>query len=222
MGPPGVGKGTYAQRASKALQLPHIAAGDAVRKEIKENSPLGLQMKQYTDNGKLVPDSLILEIMKKRLSEPDTKVGFLLDGFPRTIPQAEGLDEMMKLHLVINMQQREDILILKISSRRQCSKCGKVYNYADITEGNLRMPPLVPKVEGVCDDCGSKGTIYQRDDDKEEVVRHRLDIYKKETHPLIEYYSKQGIVRDFMVTGGAEALMPSMLELIRSNIPAKK
>eukprot|EP01027_Heterolobosea_sp_BB2_P015948 GEZU01022772.1.p1 GENE.GEZU01022772.1~~GEZU01022772.1.p1 ORF type:complete len:184 (-),score=50.33 GEZU01022772.1:419-970(-) len=173
-------------------------------------------MKKYAESGQLVPDEIIAKIIKNRLQESDVHDGFLLDGFPRTLNQAKLLSTFVQLDLVINMQQSDHILITKIASRKQCGNCGTVYNYADINEGSLKMPPIVPKVEGVCDNCGAVGKIYQREDDREEVVRRRLEVYKQETHPLIEYYTSEAggkILKNFMVTGGADELMPKMLEL---------
>eukprot|EP00695_Tsukubamonas_globosa_P000243 TRINITY_DN1180_c0_g1_i1.p1 TRINITY_DN1180_c0_g1~~TRINITY_DN1180_c0_g1_i1.p1 ORF type:complete len:218 (+),score=102.86 TRINITY_DN1180_c0_g1_i1:65-655(+) len=145
-GPPGVGKGTYASRVSAALNIPHIAAGDLVRAEIKNNTAMGRDMQAFSEKGQLVPDSMMVELMAKRLQQPDTKDHFLLDGFPRTIPQAQMLDKTVGLDLVLNLIQREDILISKIASRRVCKGCGFNYNLADIRVGDIHMPPLAPKV----------------------------------------------------------------------------
>jgi len=213
LGAPGVGKGTYASRIGPQMGIPQISTGDLVRKEIKEQTELGGRIKEYSDKGLLVPDEIVTEMLKRRLEEDDTKEGFILDGFPRTIKQAELLEGITGIDLVININLREDVLIRKIAARRVCRECGDTYNIADIQEDGINMPPLSPKKEGVCDKCG--GSIYQRDDDKEDVVKDRLSIYQKETSPLIEYYRKKGILKEFQVVAGPEKMVPKLIELIR-------
>ena len=139
--------------------------------------------------------------------------GFILDGFPRTIEQAKALDESFPLDLVLNLTQTDEILIKKIESRRNCQQCGKGYNLADIKLPNLHMPPILPKVDGICDDCG--GNLIQREDDKLEVVENRLNDYKKTTFPLVEFYTKKNILKDFPITGGVKQLLPDLLKLMK-------
>lgn len=212
LGAPGVGKGTYASRISPQLGIPQISTGDLVRKEIKQRSELGEKVKEFSSKGLLVPDEIIIEMLEKRLQEPDCKKGFILDGFPRTLPQAQALEKITNIDKVINISLREDIIVRKIAARRVCQECGEVYNIADIHEGDIHMPPLAPKREGVCDTCG--GSLFQREDDKEAVVKDRLDVYKKQTAPLIDHYKKKGLVIDFEVTGGPDKMVPKLLKLI--------
>lgn len=209
LGAPGVGKGTYASRASEILKIPTISTGDLVRQQIKEGNQ---ELKKYTDKGELVPDDVIIKMLVSSIK--DIKTGYILDGFPRTLYQAETFDSMVKLDFVVNLEQSEDVIIKKIASRRCCPTCGKVYNLADIKFPNgIHMPPLLPKKEGICDVEGS--ALIQRDDDKEEVVKHRLTIYNKTTLPLVEYYKNKGILRSFSVLGGVKELLPSFIELLK-------
>lgn len=213
LGAPGVGKGTYASRAAKVLNIPHLAAGDMIRAEIKSQSALGKQMTQYTQAGKLVPDELVNEIIVSQLKVYEHgNQGYLLDGFPRNLSQAQSSD--LKLDSVINLTQSEEIIVRKISGRRVCSQCGANYNLEYIKEEGLDMPPILPKVEGVCDSCGAHDSLVQRPDDNREVVLRRLVEYRNETEPLIAYYENRGILKTFKVTGGAEELLPSFLELL--------
>jgi adenylate kinase len=214
LGAPGVGKGTYASRAAKVLNIPHVAAGDIIRSEIKSQSPLGKQMSMYTQSGRLVPDELINDLIVSHLRQYEA-LGFLLDGFPRNLTQARSTN--LQLDSVINLVQSEDVIIRKISGRRVCSNCGTNYNVEYIKEGELDMPPILPKKEGICDVCGSKDSLIQRPDDNKEVVKRRLLEYKNETEPLVNYYENLGILRIFRVTGGAEELLPKFLELLHSD-----
>jgi adenylate kinase len=147
------------------------------------------------------------------LSKIKNEKGFILDGFPRNVAQAEALNKELPLDLVLNLTQKDDILIKKIESRRACQHCGRGYNLADIKIGTIHMPPLLPKVEGICDDCGGK--LIQREDDKLEVVQSRLELYKKSTFPLVEYYTKKGILKNFPVIGGVKELLPSLVKLMK-------
>jgi len=212
LGPPGVGKGTYASRIGPKLGIPHISTGDLFREHIKNQTELGKEAKNYIDRGELVPDELTIQMLKERIEQPDCEKGFILDGFPRTIPQAEALDKITTIDKVVNISLREDIIVRKIAARRICKKCGEIYNLADIREGSLVMPPLLPKKPGICDKCG--GELYQRPDDKEEVVRERLKTYKKNTAPLIEYYRKKGILVNVEVQGGPDIMVPIILKAV--------
>lgn len=191
-----------------------------IRAEIKQQTPLAKELQKWTNAGKLVPDEIVIDMVAQKIKENKDK-GFILDGFPRTVKQAEMLDKIVQLDLVVNMYQSDNILIKKIAMRRVCKKCGMEYNYADINEDGLRMPPLLPKKEGVCDRCG--GTeIIQRADDKEEVVRHRLEIYKEQTAPLIDFYESKGILVHFKINAGTVELLPKFMDLIQNYQPKKQ
>jgi len=213
LGPPGVGKGTYASRIAPQLGIAHISTGDLLRAEIKNETGLGKKAKGFIDRGQLVPDELVIGMLLKRLKESDCRKGFILDGFPRTVPQAEALDKNLKTDVVINLSLSDDILIEKISARRQCRTCGNIYNLADIHRNGIHMPPLLPKKPGICDKCG--GQLYQRDDDKPETVKQRLEVYKKQTAPLIEHYRKHGLLREVKVMGGPEVMVPIVIKAMQ-------
>lgn len=187
MGPPGAGKGTQAEKIVADYNIPHISTGDMFRAAIGNQTKLGLEAKSYMDAGKLVPDELTIGIVEERLQEDDVKDGFLLDGFPRTIKQAQALNEMLdkmgkKLDIAINIEAPFDVLLERLVARRMCRVCGTSYH--------LEFKP--PKVDGVCDKDG--GELYQRSDDNEEAATVRLETYTKETAPLIEFYREQGIL----------------------------
>lgn len=189
LGPPGSGKGTQAAFIKKEYGIPHISTGDIFRKEISEKTPLGIEANKYIENGQLVPDDITIGIVKDRIMEDDCKRGFLLDGFPRTVCQAEALsklldEENMALNGVVNIKVPDESLINRLSSRRVCNSCGASYN--------LVFNP--PKKEGICDHCSSK--LIHRDDDTVETVKKRLAVYEKSTKPLIEYYEKKGLLAD--------------------------
>lgn len=189
MGPPGAGKGTQAAELIKELKIPHISTGDMLREAVKQGTEMGKKAKEYMDKGQLVPDDVIIGVVKERLAQPDCKVGFLLDGFPRTLPQAEALDRTLKemgikLDAVINIRVPREKIVDRITGRRVCRSCGDTYHIVN----------KPPKEEGKCDKCG--GELYQRSDDTAETVNKRLDVYEAQTQPLLEYYGKQGIVLD--------------------------
>lgn len=188
LGPPGAGKGTQAEKIAKEFNIPHISTGDIFRANIKNETKLGLKAKQYIDNGELVPDSVVVAIVEDRIKQDDTKNGFLLDGFPRTENQALALDKVLteigiSLDAVINIKVDSQILVSRITGRRICKDCGATYH--------IEFNP--PAEEGVCDLCG--GELYQRSDDNEDTVQNRIDVYNKQTAPLIEYYSKQDLIK---------------------------
>jgi adenylate kinase len=190
LGAPGAGKGTQAVALSKKLDIPHISTGDIFRANVQDGTELGLKAKEYMDSGRLVPDDLTVSIVKDRLLKSDCQKGFILDGFPRTIPQAESLDNELnglgiKLDAAINLEVPDEVIVSRMKGRRVCGKCGKPYHILT----------LKPKLEGVCDVCG--GPLLIRDDDKEETVRERLRIYYENTEPLIGYYKKKGILLNF-------------------------
>ncbi|MCT4634335.1 MAG: adenylate kinase [Firmicutes bacterium] len=189
LGPPGAGKGTQAANIVKEFAIPHISTGDIFRKNIKEGTELGVKAKSFIDSGKLVPDSLVCEIVEDRLSEEDCKEGFLLDGFPRTVFQAESLDKFLNengktLNKVVNIKVDPDLLVERAVGRRICKSCGATYH--------IKYNPS--KVEGVCDLCD--GELYQRSDDVAETVENRIKVYIDETSPLIDYYTKKEILID--------------------------
>jgi len=187
LGPPGAGKGTQAARIVADYAIPHISTGDILRAAVKEQTPLGLEAKKYMDAGELVPDSVVIGIVRDRLNQPDTAEGFLMDGFPRTIPQAEALDRVLAeldraVTKVLVLLVDEEELVRRLTGRRVCRSCGALFH--------IYLNP--PKAEGICDLCG--GELYQRDDDNELTVRNRLDVYRKQTEPLIDYYDRAGLV----------------------------
>jgi len=182
LGPPGGGKGTQAKRIVEKLGIPQISTGDLLRAEAASGSALGKKLKEYMDAGKLGPDDLIIDIIRKRISEPDAKKGYIFDGFPRTMAQARALDTFAKVDVVLNIKVPDQEIVGRLTSRRTCKKCGAIYN--------LRSIP--PKVAGKCDKCG--GELFQRDDDNEKTVMNRLGIYHSQTAPLIEFYRKKGLL----------------------------
>ena len=187
LGPPGAGKGTQADILVKKLLVPHISTGDMFRAAISNGTELGKEAKSYMDKGQLVPDIVTVGIIRDRISMSDCREGFLLDGFPRTLPQAEALDNLMEemssnLDAVLNISVPLDRLIDRLTGRRMCRNCGTIYH----------LLYNAPEVENVCDACG--GELYQRDDDKEETVKSRLEVYEAQTAPLIEYYEQKGIL----------------------------
>ncbi len=184
LGPPGAGKGSLAVKVAEDYKIPHISTGDIFRANIKAQTPLGVKVKAIIDSGSLVSDELTFELVKDRLAQYDCKNGYILDGFPRTIPQAEMLDGLVADLKVVNFQISDDIVIGRLSTRRVCKACGANYN----------IKTLPPKVEGICDKCG--GELYQRDDDKQESILHRMDVYREQTEPLINYYKNKGKITD--------------------------
>ena len=187
LGPPGAGKGTQAVKIVEKYNIPHISTGDIFRENIKNETELGNRAKAYMDRGEIVPDELVVEIATDRLTKDDCKNGFLLDGFPRTIFQAEKLDEFLaqrgeKIDKVINIDVEKDALVKRITGRRVCKSCGASYHVVNIP----------PKKDGVCDLCN--GELIQRADDTEETVLNRIDVYNKQTKPLVDYYDKAGVI----------------------------
>ena len=207
LGPPGAGKGTYAKRVIEKYNIPHISTGDIFREAIANKTELGKQVESIVKSGNLVPDELTNALVEERLQKQDCENGFILDGYPRTLNQAQALDAMLqKMHRTLDgaiyFEVDEETVVNRISTRRTCSNCGKVYNI--IT--------LPPKVEGVCDDCGGK--LIQRDDDKEEIVRSRYEVYIKNTSPLIEYYRNQNKLFTLDGTKGVEEVMKLLFNIL--------
>lgn len=215
LGAPGAGKGTFAKKVGPHFGIPMISTGDLVRDEIKRKTPLGERIKEINARGELVPDETIVEMTKKRLARDDTANGFILDGFPRTVAQAEAFEKFEKLDAVLNIDIEEDILVIKTISRRTCEDCGQGYNLANIKRGDLDMPPLLPKVEGKCDKCNGK--LVQRADDTDEIVRNRLQVYAKQTYPLIEFYKKRGLLKQFRVKRGI-ADTPDLIKFLEESL----
>lgn len=187
LGPPGAGKGTQAKLISEKYSIPHISTGDIFRKNISNKTPLGMEAKSYMDKGQLVPDELTIEIVKDRLSEEDCKNGFLLDGFPRTVKQAEALDEFLtnknsKTDAALLIDVPQGLILERMTGRRVCGECGASYHIKFVK----------PNIEGVCDICG--GELVQRKDDTKETVLERLEVYSKQTQPLIEYYKNKDVL----------------------------
>lgn len=190
LGPPGAGKGTQAEFIIEKYNIPHISTGDIFRVAIKEGTPLGVEAKHYMDCGQLVPDEVVVGIVKERLTKDDCRKGFLLDGFPRTIPQAESLAVFLEQHdraitAVINIEVEPPVLLKRLTGRRVCRNCAAVYHLENIPT----------RVAGVCNHCG--GEVYQRDDDTPETVTKRIQVYQTQTEPLINYYRTKDLLFSF-------------------------
>jgi len=179
-GPPGSGKGTYASRLQTRLGIDVIATGDILREIMKEDTPLGRKVKGFIEKGQLVPDGVVIQVLKQRLDKSSSEKGFILDGFPRTIEQTKALEKLVKIDGVIQLTVPDWIIIERLSSRRICKGCGEVYN--------IRF--LKPKVEGICDKCG--GQLYQRSDDMPDVIKGRIGVYERQTEPILQYYKEKG------------------------------
>jgi adenylate kinase len=208
LGPPGAGKGTQAVRIAEKFALPHISTGDILRQAVRDETPLGLEAKKIMDAGQLVSDDIMLGIIRERLAESDAQKGFILDGYPRTLPQAEALDGLLGEAdappvLVANIDVDSEELVKRIAGRRSCPKCGAVFN--------VHFKP--PQKEGACDSCGSE--LMQRDDDKEETVRNRLSVYDNQTKPLLDYYGERVAAVDGR--GTPDEIFEKVAELIRKS-----
>lgn len=195
LGPPGAGKGSLAVKVAEDYKIPHISTGDIFRANIKAQTPLGIKVKAIIDSGSLVSDDLTFELVKDRLSQDDCKNGYILDGFPRTIPQAEMLEGLGVELKVVNFEIQDEIVIKRLSTRRVCKSCG----------ANFNVLTLPPKVEGVCDKCN--GELYQRDDDKQESILHRMDVYREQTEPLINFYKEKGKITNLDASIETDILM---------------
>lgn len=211
LGPPGAGKGTQAERIASLYAIPHISTGDIFRENLRKGTELGLEAKGYMDRGELVPDDLVINIVKDRLDAPDCRDGFILDGFPRTVAQADALGAMlaqagMPIDHVLNIQVPDEVVVARLTARRTCSACGSVCH--------LLYDP--PKKEGVCDECG--GELYCRDDDGEETVRARLEEYKNKTQPLIDYYRGEGLLRDIGGSSGPDEVFDAIRAVVEARI----
>ena len=196
LGPPGAGKGTLAAKAVDLLKLPHISTGAIFRSALAAGTPLGLRVKAIMDAGKLVDDETTIELVKERLAQDDAQKGYILDGFPRTIPQADALAEFSAVDKVVNFDLPDSLVLERLGGRRVCRGCG--YNF--------HMVFNKPKKEGLCDHCG--GEVYTRDDDKAEAIQKRLEVYRAQTAPLIDYYRKKGVLVDI----DARPMVDEMIE----------
>lgn len=209
LGAPGAGKGTQAKMIAEKYTIPHISTGDIFRANIKEGTELGQQAKEYMDKGLLVPDELVVNLVVDRLTWEDAKNGYVLDGFPRTIPQAEALTKALaekgeKVDFAIDIDVPDQNIIDRMGGRRACVNCGATYHIVNIP----------PKVEGICDKCGAK--LILRDDDQPETVKKRLDVYHEQTQPLIDYYNAEGVLREVDGTVDMMDVFQSITELLEA------
>lgn len=207
VGPPGAGKGTQAQFIASHLSVPKISTGDIFRANVSGGTPLGQKAREYMDRGDLVPDEVTIAMVRDRLAEDDAQEGFLLDGFPRNVPQAETLKKILsewdaKVDLVLELVVDEDEVVRRLSGRRTCSRCGRIWHVL-----------FDDKQDDICDECG--GRLFQRDDDKEEVVRHRLEVYQEQTAPLVSFYADEGILVGIDATGPVEEVTERALAALR-------
>ncbi len=208
VGPPGAGKGTQAQFIASHLAIPKISTGDIFRSNVSQGTPLGRQAKEYMNRGDLVPDEVTIAMVRDRLSEEDAQPGFLLDGFPRNVPQAETLKKQLmdwdtRLTVVLELVVDEDEVVRRLSGRRTCRRCERVWH--------IMFDP--PTRDGICDACG--GELFQRDDDREQTVRHRLEVYKQQTAPLVSYYADEGVLIGIDATGPVEEVTERALAALR-------
>ncbi len=207
LGAPGAGKGTQAKKLIEKYGIPQISTGDLLRAAVSAGTPLGKEAKSYMDKGELVPDRVVLGMVEERLKQDDCKKGYILDGFPRNVSQADALDKMlsslgMSLDAALSVDVPFDELMKRLTGRRTCKSCGQMYN--------IYFNP--PKKEGICDKCG--GELFQRDDDKEETIKKRLEVYNSQTAPLIEYYSKKGILKSVSGTGSIDEIFNNICKLL--------
>ena len=207
IGPPGVGKGTQATLIKDHFDILHLSTGDILREEIAQQSTVGIKAKSFMDRGYLVPDNILLEMMEKRLQQPHSENGYILDGFPRTIPQAEGLDDILErtnqvLDAVVSIELDTDTIVKRLSGRRSCKQCNSIIN--------LLFNP--PKTEGHCDICS--GELVQRSDDKDEVILNRLTVYNEQTAPLLDYYTNKGLIITIDGQGDIAVIENNILEVL--------
>jgi adenylate kinase len=209
LGGPGAGKGTQAKKLIDKFQIPQISTGDILRAAVKDGTEMGRKAKEFMDAGKLVPDEVVIGIIKDRLAQPDCKKGFILDGFPRTVPQAEALDKVlaglgMKIDHTVSIEVDEEALVERLTGRRTCKNaaCGQMFH----------IKFTAPKKAGVCDKCGTE--LYQRDDDNETTVRSRLETYNKATAPLIDYYGTKGLLRPIKGVGSIDDIFIKIVGIV--------
>lgn len=207
LGAPGAGKGTQAKKLIEKYHVPQISTGDILRKAVADGTPLGKEAKSYMDKGELVPDSVVIGLVKERIAQDDCKIGYILDGFPRNTAQAETLDNVLSemnapLDVALSVDVDKDILMKRLTGRRTCKSCGQMFN----------VHFSAPQKEGICDKCG--GALYQRDDDKEDTIRNRLDVYDSQTAPLIDYYAKQGILKSVEGVGSIDEIFGHIVSIL--------
>ena len=208
VGPPGAGKGTQAQYLASHLSIPKISTGDIFRDNVSQGTALGRRAQAYMERGDLVPDEVTIAMVTDRLADEDTQAGFLLDGFPRNVPQAETLKKMLlswdtKLDVVLELVVDDDEVVRRLSGRRTCRRCGRIWH--------VSFDP--PTVAGICDDCG--GELFQRDDDREETIRHRLEVYQEQTSPLVSFYADEGTLLGLDATGPVDEITERALSALR-------
>ena len=208
VGPPGAGKGTQAQFIASHLSIPKISTGDIFRDNVSHGTALGRRAQKYMERGDLVPDEVTIAMVTDRLSDDDAQAGFLLDGFPRNVPQAETLKKLLtswetKLDVVLELVVDDDEVVRRLSGRRGCRRCGRIWHV-------VFDPPVTP---GICDDCG--GELFQRDDDREETIRHRLDVYQQQTTPLVSFYADEGTLLGLDATGPVDEITERALRALR-------
>ncbi len=209
LGAPGAGKGTQAKKLIEKFNIPQISTGDILRKAVADKTPLGKEAKSYMNKGELVPDSVVIELVKERIAQDDCKNGYILDGFPRNTPQADALDKVLadmnaSLNLALNIDVEKDNLIKRLAGRRTCKNCQQMYN--------VYFSPS--KKDEVCDKCS--GELYQRDDDKKETIKKRLDVYEASTAPLIEYYGKRGILKSVKGIGSIDDIFNRICSVLEA------
>ncbi|MDD5431921.1 MAG: adenylate kinase [Candidatus Omnitrophica bacterium] len=209
LGPPGAGKGTQSKRLAEELHLAHISTGDLLRQNVKDATNLGKEAKGYMDKGLLVPDELVAKMLMQRFDEPDTKKGFILDGYPRNLAQAKSLDEMFKkrnmsIDLVFYLDTSDPVIIQRLSGRRVCSNCG----------ANFHITNMPSKVEGICDKCNGK--LYQRSDDNIETIKKRIEVYKNEVASLIEYYKSKNKFNNLSADAEAGVVLKEIIKLAKA------
>ncbi|MEM0026918.1 MAG: adenylate kinase [Ignisphaera sp.] len=203
IGPPGIGKGTYAKMLNQKYGIPHISTGDIFREEIAKETELGLKIKQYVEKGLLVPDEVVIEVVKSVLQRPECRRGFILDGFPRTIKQAEALDQITTIDVAFLFEAPVEVIVERVSGRLVCPNCGAIYH--------IKWRP--PKVPGVCDVCGHQ--LVRRKDDEPEVVRTRYQVYRQTFEPVIQYYRKKGILAEIDASRNAEEVIADIEHVLR-------
>jgi adenylate kinase len=208
VGPPGAGKGTQAQFLASHLSIPKISTGDIFRDNVSHGTKLGQQAQKYMERGDLVPDEVTIAMVTDRLADDDTQAGFLLDGFPRNVPQAETLKKLLtswetRLDVVLELVVDDDEVVRRLSGRRGCRRCGRIWHV-------VFDPPVEP---GICDDCG--GELFQRDDDREETIRHRLEVYQQQTTPLVSFYADEGTLLGLDATGPVDEITERALSALR-------
>lgn len=207
LGPPGSGKGTQANLLQEKFGIPKISTGDILRAAVKDNTALGKQAKSFMDKGELVPDEVVIGLIKERIVEPDCEAGYILDGFPRTIVQAEKLEETLaamgqEIDSVLDLEVDREELLVRLTGRRTCKNCGAMFHQTTHP----------PKVEGVCDECG--GELYQRPDDNEETIVKRQEVYNRETAPLKEFYRRQGKLKTIQGQGGMDEIFSQLCKMV--------